>query len=465
MAKVIVRNFSWVFCAQVIVLIISIIRAIIIPKYLSVDGYGYWEIYWFYSCYTTIFCFGYNDGLYLNYGGYELDKLPRLKIRSVNILLSVTLSTISVISCAILLYFHFHNPEIYPFIFVLANIPVVCLTGISVYIYQITGKFKNYTFFSTLDKVIVICVIIGLILTKHLDYRYIILVDFIGRIIVLVIMICKLSVFWRGELTTFRESVIFLKGNISCGIKLMIANLMGMLLIGGGKIIVQTLGNIEDFAIYSFGFSITGLILTGITAVSLVLYPQIKRIDPDRYAILFCDVNAFSRIVGTLSVLLYFPCYIFLEWFYPKYETILPYLNSFFLIIYANIKISVLTNTFFNVTRRESILLKVNMGFVIGFIILASFLFGMTKSISVLALSTAIILILRAFSSEIYLSNKFDLHEIGQLSQEVTFLIIFYFCTSFLSFSISIPIVCLSYLVWLYLNRTLTGSLIKRILK
>ena len=58
-------NFSFVFGAQVLVLIISVLRALILPKFLPVEGFGYWEVYWFYTSYVGIFCLGYNDGIYL----------------------------------------------------------------------------------------------------------------------------------------------------------------------------------------------------------------------------------------------------------------------------------------------------------------------------------------------------------------------------------------------------------------
>ena len=48
-----------------------------------------------------------------------------------------------------------------------------------------------------------------------------------------------------GKTTSFKESFRFMTENMSVGIKLMIANLMGMLLVGSGRIIVQLCGNIE----------------------------------------------------------------------------------------------------------------------------------------------------------------------------------------------------------------------------
>ena len=134
----------------------------------------------------------------------------------------------------------------------------------------------------------------------------------------------------------------------------MIANLaMGMLLVGSGRIIVQLCGNIEDFAIYSFGMSVTGLVLTAVTAFSLVLYPMIKRISEDKYYYLFKRINIFTRSFGLPAILVYFPACWFITFFYPKYDSVLPFLNFLFAIVFLQCKISILNNTYYKVLRKE----------------------------------------------------------------------------------------------------------------
>jgi len=298
-----------------------------------------------------------------------------------------------------------------------------------------------------------------------MNYKFIVITDFAGRIIVLGIMTFKLRRFIFGPLINLSNSIGFLWTNISCGIKLMIANLMSMLLIGGGKIIVQTLGDVREFAIYSFGFSITGLIMTGVSAVSLVLYPSIKRLDEKLYPDLFKDVNAFARFIGLSSLLLYYPCYIFLEWFYPQYISILPYLNYFFIIVYANIKISVLTNTFYNATRREATLLKLNIGFVIFFLVIATALFSSVRNISIIAFLTGLTLVLRSLSSEILISSKLGVFEKKHLGEEVLFLVLFWIVSSYITFNIGLLVLICAYALWNVLNIKQTKAFIFKIIK
>ena len=448
----IVKNFSWVFGAKLLVLFISMARAIILPKFLSVEGFGYWEIYWFYSCYAAIFCFGYNDGLYLKYGGFEYSDLPAIQIRSANRLLLGILSSISILGIAGLWFWGPKNNEFFSFIFVILNIPVVCFTGILIYIFQITNQFKKYSFFSAVDKILVIVVIIAMILVDKVHYQYIVLADFIGRFFVISLMIIRAKELLLGETLKIKQSFNFLWENISIGIKLMIANFMGMLLIGTGKIIVQLFGDIREFAIYSFGVSITGLILTAVTAISLVLYPSLKRISQERYPDLFCQVNSFTRLFGVIALLGYFPCVLFIEWFYPKYISIIPFLNIFFLVVYTNIKISVLTNTFFNVLRREKDMLRANLMCIGIFIIISIVAFNVDKRIWVIAFCTLVALLFRAYYSEMFLSVKLRIIDKQYLVSEIAYLIIFLFSTSFVSFIGALFIMTVAFVGWNIMN-------------
>ena len=452
MSSNIIRNFSWVFGAQILVLLVSIARAIILPKFLSVDGFGYWELYWFYSCYAAIFCFGYNDGIYLKYGECEYSQLPAIQIRSANRLLLGILSSISIIGITCLWLFGPKNNESFSFTFVILNIPVVCFTGILIYTFQITNQFKKYSFFSAVDKILVILVIIAIILVDKVNYRYIVLADFIGRLFVILLMIIRAKELILGKTLKLKQSFHFLWENISVGIKLMIANLMGMLLIGAGKIIVQLFGDIREFAIYSFGVSITGLILMAVTAISLVLYPSLKRISRERYPTLFCQINSFTRLFGVFALLVYFPCVLFIEWFYPKYTSIIPFLNIFFLIVYTNIKISVLTNTFFNVLRREKDMLRANFMCIGIFITVSIVAFNVDKGIWVMALCTFVALLFRAYYSEMFLSAKLKITDRQYFVTEIAYLIIFLLSTSFMSFTGALFVMTVTFVVWNIMN-------------
>ena len=73
--KGIIRNISYSFSANLLSLIVSAIMVMVVPKFLSVDDYGMWQLFLFYFSYLGFFHFGWEDGIYLRYAGKEFDEL------------------------------------------------------------------------------------------------------------------------------------------------------------------------------------------------------------------------------------------------------------------------------------------------------------------------------------------------------------------------------------------------------
>lgn len=460
----IVKNFSWVLIAQIVVLLISVGRAIILPKFLSVEDYGYWEIYWFYSCYVALFCLGYNDGIYLQYGECNYSQLPIKSIRSANRLLLKILGAMSLMGVTYLLSMEPNENFRISYSFVFLNIPIVCITGVLIYIFQITNSFKEYSLFSTIDKVFVFIIIIALVLLDKAYYPVIIIADFIGRLFVVGMMIVKKKDLFFGDVDSYSQAWQYMFSNMRIGIKLMIANLMGMLLIGAGKIIVQVFGGISDFATYSFGLSITGLILTAVTAISLVLYPTIKRIDKDRYQNIFKDLSKFTRLLGFISLLVYFPCYFFISYYYTKYSSILPYMNFFFVIVFANIKISVLNNTFYKVLRKEKAMLRANIGCIIFFILICLIGYSVVSELWIVACCTSVALLMRYALSEIYLANSLNVKRYWGILFEISILSLFLTITGFFRIQLSFLLFGVIICIWCGLTAKRNYQLVTRLI-
>jgi O-antigen/teichoic acid export membrane protein len=447
------HNLSFVFGAQTLVLIISVLRALILPKFLPIEGFGYWEMYLFYTSYVGIFCLGYNDGIYLQFGECDVDKLPIDKIRSANRLFSAFLSLISILSI-IFLVSNTKDPQIsFALCFSAANILIMGMISVYIYVFQITGQFKKYSFFSVIDKIAVLITILFLILVNKNNYRIVVVADFLSKLSVLFLMIVKMPSLVFGEFIGFKSSFTFLTENMFIGIKLMVANLMSMLLVGAGKFIVQFYGDITEFAEYSFGISVTGLVLTAVTAISLVLYPTIKRIPFGSYGQVFGKVNTSTRVLGLLSLLLYYPMYLFIEHFYPNYISVLSYLSVLFLIVYLQCKISLLNNTFYKVLRLETKMFAANMSCVAVFIVLAMVFFPRYREMDTIAICTMIAMLIRCYASEITLSKKVYLIPNARMLVEVGLALVFFITTRCLPIVVSALVFILAIAVWLFVDR------------
>lgn len=71
------KGFSYAMMSNFITLITSSLVIIVIPKLIGVQEYGYWQLYMFYTSYVGFLHFGWNDGIYLRYGGKEYKDLDK----------------------------------------------------------------------------------------------------------------------------------------------------------------------------------------------------------------------------------------------------------------------------------------------------------------------------------------------------------------------------------------------------
>lgn len=450
--KKIFNNILIVLGAQLLILIISITRSLVLPSFLNVESYGYWQIYLFYSAYVGVFALGFNDGIYLRYGDKDYADLPFEKLRtSVRIFsLMVLLVTIVIL---ILIFFLITNSNLrFTLIFSGLNVFVLGLTGVFTYVLQITNQLKKYSFFSVVDKVLVLITIALMFFVNNSNFKLIIIIDFLAKTIVIISMIYLCKELWIGKSISFTVGFKEFKKNISVGVKLLLANLLGMLIIGIGRFLIQVFGGIEDFAIYSFGITITGLLLTAITAFSLVLYPSIKRLNENNYKKYFISVNSFVITFNFVILFLYFPAYWGVNSFYDKYTEMLPYLNLLFIIAILQSKMSILNNTFYKVLRKEKAMLAANLSAVLFFAVLAPIVFYFTKSIWSVAFTTFTTMLLLCYVSEIYLKKIINIQFDYKFIIEIVFIIVFIITTTFMNIKYLAFFYILFLLIWVTLN-------------
>ncbi len=451
--------------SQMLVLMISVLRALLIPAFLTVNSYGYWQVYLFYTGYVGLFAIGYNDGIYLQYGACNYDQLPHKLIRSSNLLFTAILLIFIVIS-EVIIFSTINDVNTRGAIaFAATNILSVGLIGVFTYIYQTTNQFKKYSFFLVLDKIILLLAVLFIMMIDKPNYKIIIAVDIISKLIVLSLILLKTKELCFGKLAPLADSFKFLSANIRVGIKLMVANLMSMLLIGIGRFIVQAYGDISEFAIYSFGITITGFVLIFISTFSMVLYPTLKRFSEDRYQLLFQQINLSLKLMSGVVFISYFPICLFVSYYYPQYSDVLVYLNLFVAIVYLESKIGLLYNTFYKILRKEKVLLFTNMICVGLFIITAFTAFFYNRHVWIIALSTFIVMFIRSCISEHYLNKKLNVSLDRNTVLEVILLITFLITTTFCDFKIAFAVVSTLFAINIVINYKFIKSTIIKILQ
>lgn len=419
------RSIFQVLFAQGVVLVASVLKSLILPIVLDVDGFAYWQVYVLYSGFVGVFALGYSDGVYLIYGDHDYSELPFERLRASIRFYMLTLLIFSVGVCSIAMFDHDPN-HAFAIFFVGVDVFVTCLSGLLLYVLQITNQIKSYSVFVTVDKVAMI-VLIGLILlvNPRPEFRMIIVADALTKVLVCAALVVRLKGLFFGPALSIAEGVRAYVDEAKVGVSLLFANLTGMLAVNAGRFLVEIFGSKADYAYYSFGVSVTNLVLTFVGAVALVIYPNLKRMESKRALSFFDEVDAASLKVVGVGFMLYAPSAIFVLTFIPKYEPMLAYLGFMFLAVAGQTKMQLLGNTYYKALREERRMLFVNIQAVALFLVIGGLSYLPTKSVTAIAASTALVLLYRAWASENELRRKLNVERPRKLLIEAVF------CTAF----------------------------------
>ena len=213
-------------------------------------------------------------------------------------------------------------------------------------------------------------------------------------------MFAKIGLYLTRDMTlkeTFNETWL----NVSSGILLMIANFSSNFLIGGAKMVIQSRWGTLIFGKVSFSFSVTNLFLTFVTAISVVLFPSIKRMRQEELPRLYNEIRGAISPILFLALILYFPAARILEVWLPKYTESLTYLGVLLPIIIFSSMVNLLTNNFLKAYRKEKTMLFINifcvaLGF--GSALVCAFIIN---NFDLLLFSVVFVIILRSILSEI----------------------------------------------------------------
>ena len=213
------KNIVLVMMANIICLLINLIINFMLPQYLSIESYAEIKTYALYISYAGFFSLGYNDGMYLKYGGKSLKEIPPTDLGSniknyffIEIIVMVIIAIISLlVKDQLLLLFAF-------------GMFTTNILGYMKSIYQATGEFKLYGRALNLEKVLILVlnlILIFLVQAKNC-FPYIIIQIFVGIILCIYLVINlenNTNSIFRGKVSLY---VIW--DNIKTGFTLMLGN-------------------------------------------------------------------------------------------------------------------------------------------------------------------------------------------------------------------------------------------------
>lgn len=256
--------------ANLLNLMFSVLANILLPKFLSLNCYAEIKTFQLYVGYCGILHLGYEDGLYIKYGGKSLREIDQKRIKEDLSTLSIFQLTIVTVLIGIAMFLN-------DFTLIACTIAVFPLNIISCYklLFQATGEFDLYARVSNVVTIMTFTINIALLLLGFSsEYKYY-LCFYVG-LDFLVMCVCVRLFKKRSAYVSMQNRVTFswklMIDNIKSGIFLMFGNFSSMILTGMDRWFIKALMDNTAFAMYSFAVSMEGLMNVVVSPISTTLY-------------------------------------------------------------------------------------------------------------------------------------------------------------------------------------------------
>lgn len=420
-----IRNFSYTLTSNLISLLVSILVVLVVPKLIGIEDYGYWQLYMFYIAFVGFLHFGWNDGVYLRYGGKRYDELDKNLFFSQFYMLVIAQFIIAGLIGISTFVFIQGNDRIFIFQMIALGLVIVNVRLMLLFILQSTNRIKEYAQITLVDRILYSLLISIFLMIGIRDYKILIVADIIAKLISLCFAIycCKDIVFQK--FSKFRFSINEAILNINVGIKLMFANIASMLIIGVIRFGMERSWDVSTFGKVSLTLSIANLMMIFINAIGIVLFPVLRRIDGEKLSSIYVTIKNLLMLILFGILLLYYPLKVFLADWLPNYADSLIYMALLFPMCVYEGKMALLINTYLKTLREEKLLLKINLVSLIlsiKFTILTAFLL---KNLDLTVLSIVILLAFRCILAEILLAKLLGVTVLKDLFLETVMVIIF----------------------------------------
>lgn len=448
------KSMSYTITSNLLSFIISTIFIIIIPKLFGLEQYGYWQLYMFFSSYVGFMHLGWNDGIYLRFGGEKYENLNKglffsqfIELLMIQILFGILIWIFSIFLA---------KDSSREFVVQMVAISMILVNTrlMLLYILQATNRIKEYAQLTMIDRVIFIVLVIAFLFVGINDYIFLIVADLMGKFISLILaaLTCKNIVFRKINtfFLTIREAVT----NIIVGSKLMFATIASMLIIGIVRFGIESSWDVSTFGKVSLTLSISNMMMIFFNAVGVIMFPMLRRTKQERFTIIYSILRDYLMVLLLGALVIYYPLNKVMVAWLPQYADSLRFMALLFPIIVYEGKMALLINTYMKTLRREKTMLRINLVTMILSLIMTIFSTRIYTNLDMTVFNIVILLAVRSTLAEKELSKDLDV-KIGKDIILETFLIAVFISTGwFINSWVTVLIYCTVYSVYLLIKRS-----------
>lgn len=313
------KNAKHVVISNILVIFLMAIYNFFAPKYLTVEQYAHIKYYDLYINYAGLMHLGFINGIYLKFGKYSYEQLPKREFR----LYSQFLLGFQIIICGVLFLFVDlvcnRKSILDVLIFICINILLINVACYFSLINQFTCRFILDSRILYI-KVVVYLLLTVLIITRKLDnYKYILCgITGMNFSVLLANMIPNRQlIIGKADTKAIKEILGIFKN----GFFVMFGELIALIVLAIDSLFVSNLFDEKNFAVYSFAVAVISMLYMIINTTSSLIYPYLVRTPREKYTKLYKEMSGIISII----TLLMFISIVLIRWIIssiiPEYES------------------------------------------------------------------------------------------------------------------------------------------------
>lgn len=327
----------WVVVGNAGYMLSMAVMTFILPKFLTPEEFGQWQLYQFYALYLGYITFGYSDGVLLRLAGRPLEKYPRTQL-SAGLGYLVVLEFFSFGAICVAAYFlmEFEAWLVFGLAIVgcLFFVPRVLIT----FIFQSAAKVQHVALTTVLERLVLLAAFVLFAATPSLGLEFLLVSDVVGKVIgfLVSLYLARETLLRHGRDRTNSLRVFY----IDCrnGLFVVASNLSAIALNGGARFIIGAIFGTVVFGQLSFALQVATVVLVVINAVATAVFPNLRRMDRSDYARVYTVLNVTLVAPAALLLLASWPLGWLLRLWIPDYSLAIELMVLLFPVGYFEVK-------------------------------------------------------------------------------------------------------------------------------
>lgn len=373
---------------------------LLLPRYVSVEEFGSWQLFQFYVLYLGYVTFGYSDGLLLRTAGNSWNSIVGPRIKSG--LLFLALSEVVVFGVLLLLMHFLLSPDSW-------NLLALGVLGVSFFIlrvtltflFQATGRSRDVMFSMLIERLVLLAAFLVFFLWPHLGLLFLISGDVLGKLIGLLWSVYAAADIFEGSLPTLTKAWASFLADCRAGMFVVLSNLSSLSLNGSVRAITGAAFGLAAFGQISLALQISTLLLVFVNAVAVAIFPNLRSTASSEWPRSFTRLSTLILPGAILTMILGVPLTTGLRLWAPEYSDAAILLALLMPVGYFEVKTRGLLAVFLKAARLERELFKANLfATVAGAALCLFFAFGV-RNLHVAALSLVLALWMRSVLTEV----------------------------------------------------------------